>query len=571
MAEAGFDWDILISYSSNDFEWVWESLYLPLTRCRMRDGSAPRIFLDKKSIRIGENYQAALERAIPRSRRLILVYSSTYFEKAWVEWEVSLAVERDPGGTKGVLIPILRDPAAQAMILNRLRFYQFLDVRLPDWFATLCAHLELTPAETSHELRFLDQPADVLVRHTMPPLRVAVTGEGHASANETDVALSSDPPGLQGALRQRTENGVARFDDLSFGQESGAVRLVASADGCLSATSAPFAVAAAPPGRADVFEAARIPLPGEAVFFHDGAALAVIGERHVEVYDAAARLAGKADLPGPLRFVRAIGSLLALATWSGQVLLLGPDGSARQPALPGPAAGFHVPAEICAAGEADDALLAGFWNGDLYRLRREEQALAKLTHSAGIQALAAFRGRVYVCGMDGSLCVYEGERIVRTAGIERTIWLLKAFDDCLVAVGDRNLHHISPARPVILQEPLPLGDVKAVLGETDRPVVVDEEGRGVLLDAELRMKPFHVAAGAAPTSADRAARYCVFRHPDGTRSLMVEGRVVYTQAPGALAVAPAGDRFAVGDAGGIRIVAAEKFLQAIRDGRRASA
>jgi hypothetical protein len=570
MAEAGFDWDILISYSSDDFEWVWESLYLPLTRCRMRDGAAPRIFLDKKSIRIGENYQAALEHAFPKSRNLILVYSATYFGKKWVEWEVSLAVERDPGGTRGVLVPILLDPAAQAMILHRLHFYQFLDVRLPDWFTLLCAHLELTPAETSHELRFLDQPADVVVRHTLPPLRVAVTAAGKTLAVETEVVLASEPPGVQGSLRRRTENGVARFDDLSFGQESAAARLVASADGCLSATSAPFAVAA-PAGRAEVLEAARIPLQGEAVFFRDGSALAVLGERHVEVYDASTKLAGKTDLPGPLRFARAVGSLLVLATWSGDVVLLRQDGSAWRPTLARPATGFHIPADGCVPGDTDESLLAGFWNGDLYRLQWGETEPAKLAHPAGIQALAVCQGRLYVCGMDGSLCVYEGERIVRTDRLEQTVWLLKAFGDCLVAVGDRNLHHISPARPVILQEPLPLGNVRAALGETDRPVVVDEEGRGVVLDAELRMKPFHVAAGAAPASADQAARYCVFRHPDGTRSLMVEGRVVYTQPAGALAVALAGDRFAVGDAGGIRIVAADKFLEAIRDGRRATA
>jgi len=162
---------------------------------------------------------------------------------------------------------------------------------------------------------------------------------------------------------------------------------------------------------------------------------------------------------------------------------------------------------------------------------------------------------VYVCGLDGTLCVYEGGRMVWTHALEPCVRLLKAYPACIVAVGERRLFHHPIGQPQVLDEVLRLGAITAVLGETDCPVLVDAQGKGICVNQQLVTQyAFHTAAGAVPLSADRTGRHCVFLNPDGSRSLMIGGRVVFTHLGGTLAASPTAERFAVGEQHAVRVV-----------------
>lgn len=59
----------------------------------------------------------------------------------------------------------------------------------------------------------------------------------------------------------------------------------------------------------------------------------------------------------------------------------------------------------------------------------------------------------------------------------------------------------------------------------------------------------------------------MFVNPDGTRTLMVDGRIVFSHSGGTLSMSPAADLFALGDENGIRVLDASSFESLIKGGK----
>src|SRR5262249_13306052 len=119
--------------------------------------------------------------------------------------------------------------------------------------------------------------------------------------------------------------------------------------------------------------------------------------------------------------------------------------------------------------------------------------------------------------------------------------------------------------PAVFSERLPTAGVAAVLGDGDTPLVIDVQGRGVCLSAELlRRASFHTTPGAVPLGCDQAGQHYVLLNPDCSRTLLVHARITFRRPAGTLAVAPAADRFALGEPNGIRILEARTFARLMR-------
>jgi hypothetical protein len=86
-------YDIFISYSREpkNASWVEENLYRPLVNARRPDGSALRVFFDRKSIHIGASWYRTLARAIAGSRYFLPVYSDDYFDRQFCRDEMEFA------------------------------------------------------------------------------------------------------------------------------------------------------------------------------------------------------------------------------------------------------------------------------------------------------------------------------------------------------------------------------------------------------------------------------------------------------------------------------------------------
>jgi hypothetical protein len=94
IAEGGQKYDVFISYSRGNSDWVIKNLYEPLKELRTPDGDKLRIFFDAKSIGIGEAFTSKYMWGIVDSRFFIPVISEEYYGKNHCKNEMDLAYKR---------------------------------------------------------------------------------------------------------------------------------------------------------------------------------------------------------------------------------------------------------------------------------------------------------------------------------------------------------------------------------------------------------------------------------------------------------------------------------------------
>ena len=87
-------YDVFISYSRAEADWVHKEIYIPLSEAKDHNGEPLEVFYDKKSIGIGEEFTAKYMWAIANSRFFLPVFSEGYYDRNHCRNEVHLAVKR---------------------------------------------------------------------------------------------------------------------------------------------------------------------------------------------------------------------------------------------------------------------------------------------------------------------------------------------------------------------------------------------------------------------------------------------------------------------------------------------
>jgi len=94
IAEGSQKYDVFISYSHGNSDWVVKNVYEPLKAMRTPDGDKLSIFFDSKSIGIGEAFTAKYMWGIVDSRFFIPIISKEYYGKNHCKNEMDLAYKR---------------------------------------------------------------------------------------------------------------------------------------------------------------------------------------------------------------------------------------------------------------------------------------------------------------------------------------------------------------------------------------------------------------------------------------------------------------------------------------------
>lgn len=94
VAEGSQKYDVFISYSRGQGEWVYKNVYEPLAALRKPNGDKLNIFFDVKSIGIGEAFTAKYMWAIVDTKCFIPVISEEYYKKNHCKNELDCAVKR---------------------------------------------------------------------------------------------------------------------------------------------------------------------------------------------------------------------------------------------------------------------------------------------------------------------------------------------------------------------------------------------------------------------------------------------------------------------------------------------
>jgi len=94
IAEGGEKYDVFISYSHGNSEWVTKNVYEPLAAFRKPNGDKLSIFFDQKSIGLGEAFTSKYMWAIVDSKVFVPVMSEEYYGKNHCRNEMDLAHKR---------------------------------------------------------------------------------------------------------------------------------------------------------------------------------------------------------------------------------------------------------------------------------------------------------------------------------------------------------------------------------------------------------------------------------------------------------------------------------------------
>jgi TIR domain-containing protein len=541
-------WDVFISYAREDYQHA-KDLYDALRECVTEAEQRPAVYLDvsREGTPPGRDFQQFLQEALPRSRHVIALYSQVYFTKELCQWELHQAIDLNKD-RPGRLIPLMIDPGASTHVPFLAGKIHWLTVTRPTWFDELCQVLELRRApDTRRDLRFDSGPPDVLVNHTLPEVRVTIAGpDGAPVQSSADrVTISTEPAGLglSGTRSSDTDHGTAVFTDLSFQEPVPEVRLIASAAGCAPVVTTPFQVRE--PGRPEPVSAGQSALAGRGrpVFFPSGHALVLLDGDLLTVFTQDLKKAEAARLRGGPRLWARGSSQLAVADWSGRVILADPSGRVHVTDLAAAANGLCVPGALAFRGEE---LLVGMWEGTVWSISAGAPAQRLQHYPAGIQLLAASEDRLLAAELDGRLTV-QADQDVTTHSLEPLLLGLADGPGCTLIVAERLVYRLDTVTGRLVTIEPPVTPVAHMLPGRRLTTIVDDAGRGVCFDSEVAVRTgFHTAPGARPVSGGGDDRLLVFEYPGGAHVLMRDGRIGFT-ASGPLAIAPDGQLAALSD------------------------
>ncbi len=94
VADGSEKYDVFISYSRNQSDWVDKNVYQPLEAFRKPNGEKLTIFYDKKSIGVGEAFTSKYMYAIVNSKTFLAIMSDEYYGKNHCRNEFDCAAKR---------------------------------------------------------------------------------------------------------------------------------------------------------------------------------------------------------------------------------------------------------------------------------------------------------------------------------------------------------------------------------------------------------------------------------------------------------------------------------------------
>src|SRR6266545_3821718 len=89
-----FVYDVFISYSHQNEDWVKNTLLANLEQARLK------VFIDYRDFEIGESAPDAINRAVTTSKQTVIVLSPAYLKSNWAKFENLMLQAMDPANQK---------------------------------------------------------------------------------------------------------------------------------------------------------------------------------------------------------------------------------------------------------------------------------------------------------------------------------------------------------------------------------------------------------------------------------------------------------------------------------------
>ncbi len=114
-------YDVFVSYSHVDSEWVWTWLVPRLKAKRLT------VYTDRDSFDIGVPSLINMENAVAASRHTLLVLTPAYVDSEWAIFEQILTQTQDPIGLRHRTLPVLREPCQLPPRIAMLTYVDLCD------------------------------------------------------------------------------------------------------------------------------------------------------------------------------------------------------------------------------------------------------------------------------------------------------------------------------------------------------------------------------------------------------------------------------------------------------------
>ena len=154
--EAEFIYDVYISSSSRDRDWVRDYL-LPRLKA-----AGLRIWIDSAEIELGQIWESVIERALAQSRNMLVVLSPASVASSWIETEYTAFLNFKTKDGERLLIPLLLRPIEIPSFLRHFNWVDFTQEK--NWESGMQALLKALRAPQLQDSSDYRQP--VLSRST---------------------------------------------------------------------------------------------------------------------------------------------------------------------------------------------------------------------------------------------------------------------------------------------------------------------------------------------------------------------------------------------------------------------
>ncbi len=125
MAETGFKYDVFISYSSANKDWVRKDLLSALEKAGLK------VCIDFRDFKAGKPAIKNMRDGILESRHTLLVLTEAYLKSGWTEFENLISQTLDPANQKGRVIPMLKEKCNPSLEISYLTYVNFYNP--DDW------------------------------------------------------------------------------------------------------------------------------------------------------------------------------------------------------------------------------------------------------------------------------------------------------------------------------------------------------------------------------------------------------------------------------------------------------
>jgi len=121
MTRKAFKYDVFVSYSSKDKEWVRKELLPAIEK------AGYKACIDFRDFEPGAPSLNEMERAVIQSKKTVLVLSPAYVQSEWAEVENLMVQTLSPANRQRRLIPLLREKCSLPLRLGSLTYINFVD------------------------------------------------------------------------------------------------------------------------------------------------------------------------------------------------------------------------------------------------------------------------------------------------------------------------------------------------------------------------------------------------------------------------------------------------------------